>query len=252
LWAIARANFWIACTSFFFKHLFQSGKVVGFTREEHLEIPSEALREALINSLCHRQWEKFNQAISIAIFDDRLEISNPGILPPELPVELMKQSHNSYPYNPIIAEVLFQIKMLEKWGTGVKRIIDVCHENKVPEPEWTNEYGRITVTFKRDNILVTQQADKVSGKVSNKLQLLNDRQKAILAFCIIPRSRREIFEHIQLKMHSDNFNKYIKPLIDGGRLSLTQPDSPKSPTQKYVLTTNQEQIKQTSNDQVND
>jgi ATP-dependent DNA helicase RecG len=229
-----------AGTSFFFKHLFQSGKVVGFTREEHLEIPSEALREALINSLCHRQWEKFNQTISIAIFDDRLEISNPGTLPPELPVELMKQSHNSYPYNPIIAEVLFQIKMLEKWGTGVKRIIDVCHENKVPEPEWTNEYGRITVTFKRDNILVTQQADKVSGQVSNKLQPLNDRQKAILAFCMIPRSRREIFEHIGLTLHSKNFNRHIKPLIDCGLLALTMPDIPKSPAQKYVLASTQD------------
>lgn len=101
--------------AFFFKHLFQSGKVVGFTREDHLEIPTEALREALINALCHRQWEKVNQTISIAIFDNRLEISNPGILPLELPIERLKQPHSSYPYNPILAEVLFQIKMLEKW-----------------------------------------------------------------------------------------------------------------------------------------
>jgi ATP-dependent DNA helicase RecG len=240
-----------AGTAFFFKHLFQSGKVVGFLREEHLEIPAEALREALTNALCHRQWEKVNQIISIAIFDDRLEISNPGFLPPELPLELLKQPHSSYPYNPIMAEVLFQIKILEKWGTGVNRIIDVCHENNVPEPEWTNDQGRVTVTFKRANSLITRQCDEVndsvrdevqgyvnteaSDRVRTRVKLLNDRQKAILAFCAIPRSRREIFEYIGLKLHTDNFVKYIKPLLDSGQLSLTQPNSPSSPTQKYVV-----------------
>jgi ATP-dependent DNA helicase RecG len=177
--------------------------------------------------------------------DDRVEISNPGILPPDLPVEQLKQPHNSYPYNPIIADVLFQIKMLEKWGTGVNRIIEVCHEYNVPEPEWTNNGGRITVTFKRTNTYVGQLSDKVGNKVSNKVSnkvgnkvtALNDRQKAIIAFCMIPRSRREIFEHINLAWQTKHFNRYIKPLINCGLLVLTQPDSPSSPTQKYVVAT---------------
>jgi ATP-dependent DNA helicase RecG len=130
-----------ASTAFFFKHLFQSGKVVGFTREEHLEIPQEALREALINALCHRQWERDNLAITIAIFDDRLELSNPAVLPPDLPVEALTQSHSSHPYNPVLAEVLFQIKILEKWGTGVNRIIEACRENHLPDPVGTYVHG---------------------------------------------------------------------------------------------------------------
>lgn len=48
-------------------------------REEHLEVPVTALREALINALCHRQYERYNLTIGIAIYDDRIEISNPGI-----------------------------------------------------------------------------------------------------------------------------------------------------------------------------
>lgn len=64
--------------SFFFKHLSLSGKIVGFVREEYLEVPAEALREALINALCHRQYEKYNLTIGIAIYDDRIEIENPG------------------------------------------------------------------------------------------------------------------------------------------------------------------------------
>ncbi len=291
-----------AGTSFFFKHLFQSGRVVGFIREEHLEIPAEALREALTNALCHRQWEKANQAICIAIFDDRLEISNPGCLPQELPLEQLKQPHSSYPYNPIIAEVLFQIKMLEKWGTGVNRIIEACHVNNVPEPEWTNEHGLVTVTFKRikgfrarqsnnvnDNVSndvseksnevskksnevskksnevskksndVNEKSNDVNDNVSNEVSeksnevnnkgkktgirvaLSNDRQKAIIDFCMIPRSRREILEHIGLTLQTKHFTHYIKPLIDSGQLQLTQPDTPKSPTQKYVVKSDKKQ-----------
>ncbi|MCD8302638.1 MAG: putative DNA binding domain-containing protein [Prevotellaceae bacterium] len=255
-----------AGTAFFFKHLFQSGKVVGFKREERLEIPAEALREALTNALCHRQWEKYNQTISIAIFDNRLEICNPGMLPPELPLELLKKRHESFPYNPVIAEVLFQTKFLERWGTGIQRIIDVCHEHNVPEPEWTYEQGIVKVTFKRVNdkvkILRCNIIDKKNDKdnqlsndkdkhLSNNIingksdkaervnydqvkRLSNDKYMAILSYCMMPRNRREILKHIGLKCHTDNFKRYIKPLIDNGELTLTQPDKLNSPKQRYV------------------
>jgi ATP-dependent DNA helicase RecG len=243
-----------AGTAFFFKHLFQSGKVIGFMREEHLEIPSEALREALTNSLCHRQWEKFNQPISIAIFDDRLEISNPGILPPELPLEALKGPHSSFPYNPTIAEVLFQIKILEKWGTGVNRILDVCHEYGIPEPEWSCENGMVTIVFKRINSTNDKANDKADDKVNDKANdkaddkandkandkaknypsMQDERLMAILSYCMIPRSRRDILAHIGVKWHTDSFNRYIKPLLESGKLILTNPNKPSSPTQKYV------------------
>lgn len=220
-----------AGTSFFFKHLSQSGKIVGFRREEKLEIPAEALREALTNALCHRQWEKYNQTISIAVFDDRLEISNPGALPPELPLEYLKQPHDSFPYNPVLAEVLFQTKFLEKWGTGVSRIIEVCREHGVQEPEWASERGMVTITFNRANDQVERKSDRVNDRVSDQV---SDQVMAILAFCMKPRSRREILTHIGLKNHFDNYNRYIKPLLESGLLEQTQPDSPSSPTQKYV------------------
>ena len=101
---------------FFFKHLSLSGKIVGMVREEKLEIPVEALREALINALCHRQYEKHNLTIGIAIYDDRIEIESPGILVPPLTPESIKQPHISYPYNPIMADVLFRTTFLESWG----------------------------------------------------------------------------------------------------------------------------------------
>ena len=98
---------------FLFKHLSQSGKIVGFHKEEQLEIPAEALREALTNALCHRQLEKYNLTPSIAVYDDRVEIENPGRLPLALTPETIKSAHASYPYNPLIAEVLYKSSFLE-------------------------------------------------------------------------------------------------------------------------------------------
>lgn len=140
--------------AFFLKHLSMSGRIMGFRREESLEIPAEALREALINALCHRQFEKYNLTPSIAIYDDRIEIENPGVLPPQLTTETIKLPHNSYPYNPIMADVLFKTTFLENWGTGAKRIMDVCKQHEVAEPMWSVNGGYICVTFKRPRHIV--------------------------------------------------------------------------------------------------
>lgn len=102
---------------FLFKHLSQSGKIVGFRKEEQLEIPAEALREALTNALCHRQTlEKYNLSPGIAVYDDRVEIENPGRLPQGVTPENIKTSHASFPYNPLIAEVLYRSSFLESLG----------------------------------------------------------------------------------------------------------------------------------------
>lgn len=142
--------------SFLFKHLSQSGKIVGFQKEEQLEIPAEALREALTNALCHRQLEKYNLTPSIAVYDDRLEIENPGRLPFDLTPETIKQAHASYPYNPLIAEVLFKSSFLENWGSGVGRMVDACHAQGVPEPEYEVSGGFVRIVFKRGNPGVAQ------------------------------------------------------------------------------------------------
>lgn len=135
--------------AFFLKHLNMSGKIVGFRREENMEVPAEALREALTNSLCHRQFEKYNLTPSIAIYDDRIEIENPGVLPPQLNTETIKQSHSSYPYNPIMAEVLYRTIFLESWGSGAFRIMEACKAQNAPEPKWSINGGFICVTFVR-------------------------------------------------------------------------------------------------------
>ena len=138
--------------AFFFKHLSLSGKIVGFTREEKLEIPAEALREALTNALCHRMFHSTSSSVGIAVYDDRVEIKNTGHLPDELTVETIKQSHHSFHQNPTIADVLFKTTFLENWGSGVGRMVDACKKANLPEPEFNQNAAFVWVTFKRATI----------------------------------------------------------------------------------------------------
>lgn len=155
-----------AGVAFCFKHLSLSGRITNHSleREEQLEVPYHALREALINALCHRHWERYNLTISLAIYDDRIEIASPGIFPPQITPENIKEPHESYPHNLKVAEALYRMTYLENWGSGARRIIDACQAQGVETPTWSSDGGFVTVTFKRpdfkSDIIENDKGDK--------------------------------------------------------------------------------------------
>ena len=164
-----------AGVAFCFKHLSLSGKITNHSleREEQLEIPYHALREALINALCHRHWEKYNLTISLAIYDDRIEIASPGMFPPQITPENIKEPHESYPHNLKVAEALYRMTYLENWGSGARRIIDACQAQGIEAPVWCSDGGFVTITFKRpdfksDIIKIDQEKDIVQKTDTEK------------------------------------------------------------------------------------
>ena len=150
---------------FCFKHMNLSGKIVGLRREEHLDIPMEALREALTNAYCHRRYDDPRASVSLAIYDDRVEIVNPGCFTNGLTPENIKESHESFPYNHLIAQVLYLSTYLESWGTGVRRMIDLCREQGLPEPEYQSDGYTVKIVFWKasqkdaDTMQMTMQKD---------------------------------------------------------------------------------------------
>ncbi len=146
---------------FVMNHIRLAAEVVDFLREEKWEYPLDAIREALTNAICHRDY--FSTAnVHVSIYDDRLVIWNPGALPPELTLEALKGPHNSIPRNPLIANALFLIKYIERWGTGTERIIKETLAHGLPEPEFLLHNGGLQVVFK---------------KAEAFLENLNERQK---------------------------------------------------------------------------
>ena len=88
--------------NFVLSHIKKAAKIVGFERQEVWEYPINALREAIVNAICHRDYA-YSSDITIGIFDDRVEISNPGTLPEPLTPEDLKKKHKSIPRNPLVA-----------------------------------------------------------------------------------------------------------------------------------------------------
>lgn len=83
------------------------------------------------------------------MYDDRVEIENTGRLPIGITPENIKSSHASFPYNPLIAGVLFKSSFLENWGSGVGRMVDSCREQGMPEPEYEVMAGFVKIVFHR-------------------------------------------------------------------------------------------------------
>ena len=230
--------------AFFFKHLSLSGKIVGFTREEKLEIPAEALREALTNALCHRQFHNTSSSVGIAIYDDRVEIENTGHLPDELTVETIKQSHHSFPQNPTIADVLFKTTFLENWGSGVGRMVDACREANLPEPEFNQNAAFVWVTFKRTTINAYNHTSSPYNHTTiqvhhttSKEQAKNKRlKKFLMAIGENGANLKALMDDMDLRNRSSFVNTYIAPNLAEGYIAMLYPESPNHPMQSYYLT----------------
>ncbi|MBW1982747.1 MAG: putative DNA binding domain-containing protein [Deltaproteobacteria bacterium] len=131
------------------RHLPVAGRIQPglFERIDEPLFPAAALREALVNAFCHRDYAHAGGAVSIAIYDDRLEIWSDGSLPFGLRVEDLKRDHPSRPRNPLIADVFYRRGLVERWGRGTQSIVDLCVRAGHPEPEFVEQAGAVGVLF---------------------------------------------------------------------------------------------------------
>ena len=244
---LAEGNFFDlldAGMAFFFKHLNLGGKITNHSlqREERLEVPYKALREALINSLCHRQWEKYKLTNRIAIYDDRIEIANPGIFPPQITPESIKRPHESYPYNLRVAETLYKSTYLESWGSGAKRIMDSCREAGLEEPEWRWDGGFVFVTFKRPGYRsATAQPPlnhrSTTAQAPSKFHPSSAQvQKLILSMNDGYMTMNEMMAGVGLKHRTSFREHYFIPALADEAIELRYPEQPNHPKQQYRLT----------------
>lgn len=139
-------------------------------REVHWEYPLNAIREAVINALCHRDYTS-NAHSQIRLYDDHLEIWNAGGLPAPLTPDLLFQEHDSIPRNPKIAEVFFYMGFIERWGSGTLRMVEELEKANLPRPEFITEPGRFKVTFYKQ--ILTDEYLK-------KMELSERQRKAVV------------------------------------------------------------------------
>ena len=137
--------------SFIGKHIKKAYIISGKPqREERYDYPPESLREIVLNMIIHRDYSHSSDSI-IKVFDEKIEFFNPGNLIPPLTVEKLKTGdYSSITRNKQIANFFKEVGLIEKYGSGVKRITDNFLTNSLPEPKFENfQHGfRVTVYAK--------------------------------------------------------------------------------------------------------
>ena len=132
---------------FFNKTLVNISQVKGFKRETIQEYPFEAIREALVNALAHRDYTITTAAITFYIYNDRIEIKSPGRLVYPLTVEDLEENDPIH-RNETICNIFSKTKYMEHVGTGIKRMKDAMKLNNLEEPEFIESEGFFKVIFR--------------------------------------------------------------------------------------------------------
>ena len=223
-------------------------------RDERLELPEDALREAMVNAIAHRDYRS-TAKVQVHIFHDRLEIVTPGGLPAGMREEDL--GIRSVPRNPLLFGMFHRMEMVEQIGSGIRRIRQECRDYGVEEPVIEVSDNWVVTTFPRPSAQVEEQvtAQVKTNKSfnekpndNNDLQIITEKLKDLTAqvtaqviaqvvlYCREPRATKEIMGTLGLKHWKTFRSNYLQPLLDDGWLEMTVPDKPTSSKQKYRLT----------------
>lgn len=216
-----------AVLNFIRRHINVAVEITGEPqRKETWEYPKEAIREAIVNAICHRNYEDTGN-VQIRIFDDRLEIWNPGLLPEGITIDLLRKDHQSRPRNDLIARCFFLIKYIEQWGTGTNRMIKLCQKAQLPALEFIELEDCFIVRFWR------KQQTFVKKKSRRKPQAnLTATQRKIIKYLEENRtaSANDLVKHLRITRRTVQRN--VKELSN--RIKWTG-KSTSDPKGRYVL-----------------
>ena len=219
----------------------------GIFRTETPQAPIDALREAVLNAIAHRDYA--NPApIQIRVYDDRISFWNPGALPPNWTLDKLMGTHASAPHNPGIANAFFRAGMIEAWGRGIENIVVTCRGAGTAAPVWEVEPDGLRLDF-----IFAQMPDKPSSDDPNQghegsaqpesqPESRPESQPESLSAKVLrqlangPKSKSELSFLLGQKRVSGQLNKVIRALMAEGHISFTIPEKPRSRLQKYGLT----------------
>lgn len=162
----------------YFKYMRAKITYEGIYRRERYFVPEAALREALLNAICHKQYES-RIPIQVSVYDDRLYVANVGRLPENWTLENLMGKHASLPYNPDIAHIFYLAGFIESWGRGIEKIYDSLKADNLPLPEYTVHPGDIMIKFTGPEDRIVRVNNEVNDRVNVHV---NDRESALLNY----------------------------------------------------------------------
>ena len=218
------------------------------SRIDYPEYPERAYEESIINGLIHRDYLELGSEVHIDIFDDRMEIYSPGGMPSgDIVQTLDPRDVSSKRRNPVIADLFQRLDLMERRGSGFKKILNAYQfesEKRGHEfvPTFRSTGSSFFVILPNLNYGikingVQQDPSQVTTEVTTEVTTQVTTEVKRLVIALIGEMRSDaLMASIGIKQKEDFRTRYLKPAIVNGFVEMTQPDSPRSPTQKYRLT----------------
>ena len=208
---------------FVLKHINLGAEINGLVRTDAYEIPTEAIREAIVNATTHRNFLD-KACVQVAVYDDRVEVTSPGMLYGGLTIKQIKEGGSKI-RNRCIAEVFSRMKIIESWGTGIKRMFSSCKEYGIREPELLEIGDSFRVNLYRpsyneiyQNVPKSAPESIPESEPKSVLKNLNKTQQKIVGIILKePRvTQAEIAE--QLNISISEVKKSMKEIVNIGIL----------------------------------
>lgn len=192
-------------------------RIVGFNRLRLDEYPDEALREALVNAVAHRQYEDAGRKIMLEVFSDKIIVSSPGL--PPAPITIAKLRSGKYrpcSRNPVLAQNLSYFHRIEERGSGFRRMRDRMLDHGLDQPNIATDTGYFQIIFsgpgeKVERITVPEKRLRVTPAIEAGL---NERQKRILRYVLENGSVTRGWCTEEFKVANDTAGRDLKALTD--------------------------------------
>ncbi len=194
------------------------------------QYPMGAIREAVLNALVHRDYSRYTESrpIQLNMYTDRIEITNPGGLYGRLTLDSLGKIQPDT-RNPVLATAMETLGETENRYSGIPSIRLAMQEMGLPAPVFMDSRSDFRITLY--NAAVAEEETSAPGQESSQEDI---DPKGLLEFCLRPRTRREIMEHIGIASKQYSLRRYLTPLIERGMIRMTMPEKPQSSNQRYV------------------
>lgn len=186
---------------FVLKHINLGAEINGLVRTDAYELPTEAIREAIVNATKHRNFLD-RACVQVAVYDDRVEITSPGMLYGGLTIKQIKEGGSKI-RNRCIAEVFSRMKIIESWGTGIKRMFSSCREYGIREPELLEIGDSFRVNLYRPSYSVVHQSSLKSSPKSSPKGVNQTQQRIIEMILDNPKvTQKEMAEELNITIRA--------------------------------------------------
>jgi predicted HTH transcriptional regulator len=200
------------------KHAQLSYQIKGVRRKEVWSVPLPAVREAIINAMTHADYSQRGAPIRLLVFDDRIVVESPGLLPFGLTIEDILRGVSKL-RNRVIGRVFKELGLIEQWGSGIGRMIDACHENGLQDPEFEEAGTHFHVTIR----LQAKEMARIDEVEARILKAVGESDGL---------STRHVAEAAAISTRSARTR--LKALVDRG-LIVEVGSSPTDPRRVYLL-----------------